>query len=127
MRWLYIAALASMLILLTTVMVVVQNIRNKSLQKENDPELDELKFAPARQKKNLIEESPGIPRPVLPMAAQMPIPAQTPAMTRPRRAEFQSNRPKSGALLLAMMAGAAILMLARTQKNSGDVQANALD
>ena len=124
MRWLYIAALASMLILLTTVMVVVQNIRNKSLQKENDPELDELKFAPARQKKNLIEESPGIPPPV---PTQMPIPAQTPAMTRPRRAEFQSNRPKSGALLLAMMAGAAILMLARTQKNSGDVQANALD
>ena len=118
MRWLYIAALASMLILLTTVMVVVQNIRNKSLQKENDPELDDLKFAPVRQKKNMIEESSGIAQPV---------PARTPVMVRPVRAEFQSNRPKSGALLLTMMAGAAILILARTQKNSGDVPEIAAD
>ena len=114
MRWLYIAALASMLILLTTVLVVVQNIRIRTLQKKNNPELDELKLAPSRRKKNLIEESPGIPPPV---PTQMPIPAQTPAMTRPVRAEFQSNRPKSGALLIAIMAGAAILMLARTQKD----------
>ncbi len=115
MRWLYIVALASMLILLSTVLMVVRQIQNKS---QNDGELDEPKFAPGRRKENSATARPVIQTPIPPIAAPPPIAAQMPVTRRPVREEFQNHRPKSGAILLGMMAGAAILMLARTQKRT---------
>lgn len=131
-HFLYIAALASMLILLGTVFIVVRGIWEKSQRDDSDVERDVPKRTSAARKRASVQDAPE-PAPLKNVSAFPPLalradgarpqlrPQPVVAASMQRRlaqSEMQSVGPKSGLVLLGMMTGAAILLLVHAQKRS---------
>ncbi len=130
-RFLFMAALASMLILLGTVFFVARSIRKNSIKEETELDTELPEFASTRskepRKRTPLDEIFPIPQIVRKPDVVQPRPAlrranTAPAELRPAALEKRSGRPNSAAVLLGLMAGATVMMLAHSQMRSRDAR-----